>query len=65
MLRKTASFIQAFIVARCTPLRLRSCLRPTIIVVQDGKEIGRVEGRPEKGTLEEALVKILQTQTGS
>jgi len=37
---------------------------PTILIIQDGKEIGRLEGRPERGTLEEALVKILQTRTG-
>lgn len=34
---------------------------PTIIVVQNGKEIGRLGGRPEDGTMEEALTKILQT----
>jgi thiol-disulfide isomerase/thioredoxin len=37
---------------------------PTILIIQDDKEIGRIEGPPEKGSLEEALVKILQTQTG-
>jgi thiol-disulfide isomerase/thioredoxin len=34
---------------------------PTIIVVQDGKEIGRLNGRPEDGTMEEAMTKLLQT----
>jgi thiol-disulfide isomerase/thioredoxin len=34
---------------------------PTIILVQDEKEIGRLNGRPEDGTMEEALAKLLQT----
>ena len=34
---------------------------PTIILVQGGKEIGRLGGRPEDGTMEEAIAKILQT----
>lgn len=34
---------------------------PTIILVQDGREIGRLNGRPESGTMEEALAKLLQT----
>ena len=34
---------------------------PTIILVQDGREIGRLNGAPAEGTMEEALVKILQT----
>jgi thiol-disulfide isomerase/thioredoxin len=34
---------------------------PTIILVQDGKEIGRLNGRPEDGTMEEAMAKLLQT----
>jgi thiol-disulfide isomerase/thioredoxin len=34
---------------------------PTIILLQEGKEVGRLEGRPESGTIEEALAKVLQT----
>jgi len=34
---------------------------PSILVVQNGKEIGRLNGRPEGGTIEEALAKLLQT----
>jgi thiol-disulfide isomerase/thioredoxin len=34
---------------------------PTIILVQEGREIGRLNGRPESGTMEEALSKMLQT----
>ena len=33
---------------------------PTIILVQDGREIGRLNA-PQDGTIEEALVKVLQT----
>ena len=34
---------------------------PTIMLVQEGKEVGRLNGAPEDGTIEEALVKLLQT----
>lgn len=34
---------------------------PTIIILQDGREVGRLTGRPESGTLEAALAKMLQT----
>jgi len=37
---------------------------PTILVLQDGREVGRLHGRPETGTIEAALVKILQTVGG-
>ena len=37
---------------------------PTIILLQDGREVGRLEGRPESGTIEEALARVLQ-QAGS
>jgi thiol-disulfide isomerase/thioredoxin len=37
---------------------------PTIIVVQEGREVGRLTGRPESGTIEAALVKVLQTAGG-
>ncbi len=37
---------------------------PTIILLQSGKEIGRLQGRPEQGTIEEALVKVLRTAGG-
>jgi thiol-disulfide isomerase/thioredoxin len=32
---------------------------PTIIVLQEGNEVGRLVGPPEAGTIEAALVKIL------
>jgi len=34
---------------------------PTIILLQEGKEIGRLNGAPQSGTVEEALAKVLQT----
>ena len=34
---------------------------PTIILVQNEKEIGRLNGRPEDGTIEEAVAKLLQS----
>jgi len=36
---------------------------PTIILLQDGKEVGRLSGRPESGTIEAALVRVLKTAT--
>lgn len=37
---------------------------PTIILLQDGREIGRLAGRPEGGTIEEALVRVLRRVSG-
>ncbi len=37
---------------------------PTIIILQEGQEIGRLAGPPESGTIEGALVKILQRAGG-
>jgi thiol-disulfide isomerase/thioredoxin len=37
---------------------------PTIIVLQNGREVGRLIGPPEAGTIEGALVKILQRAGG-
>jgi len=34
---------------------------PTIILVQNEKEIGRLNGRPEEGTMEAAIAKLLRT----
>jgi thiol-disulfide isomerase/thioredoxin len=34
---------------------------PTIILIQDGREVGRLAGRPEGGTIEESLVRLLRT----
>jgi thiol-disulfide isomerase/thioredoxin len=34
---------------------------PTIILVQNGKEVVRLSGRPETGTIEEAIVRLLKT----
>ncbi|HEV8375773.1 MAG TPA: thioredoxin family protein [Candidatus Polarisedimenticolia bacterium] len=34
---------------------------PTIILVQNGREVTRLNGRPEGGTIEEAIVKLLRT----
>jgi len=33
---------------------------PTILVFQDGREVGRLHGRPETGSIEAALAKILK-----
>jgi len=38
---------------------------PTIILLQDGREVGRVQGRPESGTIEEAFVRVLRSISGS
>jgi thiol-disulfide isomerase/thioredoxin len=37
---------------------------PTILVLQDGREVGRLHGRPDTGSIEAALVRILQTTGG-
>jgi thiol-disulfide isomerase/thioredoxin len=37
---------------------------PTILVLQDGREVGRLQGRPETGSIEAALVKILRMAGG-
>ena len=37
---------------------------PTIIILQDGRELGRLIGPPESGSIEAALVKILQAAGG-
>jgi thiol-disulfide isomerase/thioredoxin len=37
---------------------------PTILIFQDGREVGRLIGPPESGTIEAALVKVLQSSGG-
>lgn len=37
---------------------------PTIILVQEGREVGRLTGRPESGSLEAAVARILRTGAG-
>ena len=37
---------------------------PTIIVLQEGREVGRLNGPPETGSIEAALVKVLQRAGG-
>ncbi len=37
---------------------------PTILISQDGREVGRLFGRPESGSIEAALVKILKMTGG-
>jgi thiol-disulfide isomerase/thioredoxin len=37
---------------------------PTIIVIQEGREVGRLVGPPEAGTIEAALVKLLERAGG-
>jgi thiol-disulfide isomerase/thioredoxin len=37
---------------------------PTIIVIQGGREVGRLVGPPEAGTIESALVKVLEKVGG-
>jgi len=37
---------------------------PTILILQDGREVGRLIGPPESGTIEAAVVKVLQSTGG-